>query len=280
MSWKRKKKKIDKVKHKTIAITCLMFAVVLGLVIFLLFRLIKNNNNYYSIEPRTKELEKVKPFKDSNYKAIGWLRVQGTNLDLPIVYSENKYEEFPVELENFVWSRNRDTKFTNYVDITGHNIFNLSANPKIKSDSFSRFEELMAFVYYDFAKDNEYIQLTLDGKEYLYKIFMVGFVNKSDETFFPKNDEVSKDDLKKQLEWLEKDNIYKYNIDVNENDKLIALSTCTRFYGEKQQVSFYVVGRLLRDGEKINHYKVTKSSKYKNIEKILKGDENNEKDNV
>ena len=77
-------------------------------------------------------------------------------------------------------------------------------------------------------------------------------------------------------EVLKKSNFYDYDIDVNEKDKLISITTCTRFYGVNSDVEFYVVGRMLREGEKIEHYKVTKNSNYNDIEKKLKGDENNE----
>lgn len=273
MSWRKKKKEIGKIKHKARLIVCLMFAVVIGLIILLTLRIIKNNTGYYKVDSRVEELKKEKPIENSTYKAIGWLKIQGTNIDLPIVRGENEYEDFPVELESFVWAKNNFDKDSTYYDIAGHNIFNLSATPKIKSSSFYRFEQLMAFVYYDFAKNNEYIQLTIGDQDYIYKIFAVSFVGDGLSTFFPTESNPSNDEIEKLLKVYESKSLYKYDVDVNVNDKLISLSTCTRFYGPKNDTGFYVVGRLLRDGESINHYKVTKSSNYNEIEKILKGDE-------
>ena len=276
MSWRKKKKEMRKIKHKAILIVCLMFAVVIGLIVLLTLRIIKNNTGYYKIDSRVEELKNEKPIKDSGFKAIGWLKIQGTEIDLPIVYSENKGEDFPVELESFVWARRSFDKDSNYYDITGHNIFNLSSTPKIKSDTFNRFEQLMAFVYYDFAKNNEYVQLTIDDEDYIYKIFAVSFINKGVTSFFPNKSNVSESDIKRLLEVYEKNSLYKYDIDVNANDKIISLSTCTRFYGADGNTEFYVVARLMREDEKINHYGVSKNKDYEKIEKILKGDENNE----
>lgn len=272
MSWKRKKKEIKNVKHKVKLIIGLMFAVVIGLMIFLCFKFISQKDNYYKIEPRTDNISK-EVFKDSSCKTISWLRVQGTDIDYPIVHCTDYDKGFPVELESFAWSRNKTTEFNNRIDIAGHNIFNLSAKPIIKSEYFNRFEELMAFVYYDFAKDNEYIQLTIDGEDYLYKIFSAGFISPMATSFLSNDDNPSKDQLKDDLKIIKERSLYKYDVDVNENDKIISLSTCTRFYGEDEKLEFYVHGRLLRKGEKVNHYKVTKNSNYKEVEKILKGDD-------
>jgi len=276
MSWRKKKKEMKKIKHKAILVICLMFAVVIGLIILLTLRIIKNNTGYYKIDSRVEELKNEKPIENSGFKTVGWLKIQGTDIDLPIVYSKNPYEEFPVQLESFGWSRNELDKNGNYYDITGHNIFNLSATPKIKSDTFNRFEQLMAFIYYDFAKNNEYIQLTIDDEDYVYKIFSVGFIDKSLASFFPTNSNVDEEQMKNLIKMFNKKSIYKYGIDVNEKDKIIVLSTCTRFYGANDNMEFYVFGRLLRNDEKYNHYSVARKNNYKEIEKILKGDENNE----
>ncbi len=276
MSWRKKKKEIKKIKHKAGLIICLMFAAVIGLIILLTIKIINSNNKLYKVESRVETLKNVKPIENSNFKTIGWLKVEGTNIDLPIVYSDNDNEDFPVQLESFGWAKKKFDKNSTYFDITGHNIFNLSSTPKIKSDMFKRFEELMAFVYYDFAKDNEYIQLTVDNKDYIYKIFSVGFIDKSVASFFPIKSDIEKDDINELIKVFKEKSLYKYDISVNANDKIISLSTCTRFYGANSDTEFYVVGRLIRDDEKINHYKVIKNKKYEQVLKKLKGDENNE----
>lgn len=279
MSWRKKKKEMTNIKHKARLIICLMFAVVIGLIIFLTIKIVKNNE-YYKIDSRIEKVNNSKPYENSSYKTIGWLKVQGTNIDVPILHSNNSEENFPVELEDFVWSNNYDTKFHNKINIEGHNIFNLSKKPKIKSELFHRFEELMGFIYYDFAKENKYIQLTIDGKDYIYKIFSVSFINKADTTSFPLHDEYTQEEIKSQIELFKDTSLYDYDVDVREDDKLISLATCTRFYGVDENVKFYVNGRLLRDGEKINNYGVTKSKLYKEIENVLKGDETNEDEDM
>lgn len=270
---KRKNRKKNKTLNFKLVITLLVIILIVLIPTIVIYKMISKQEDYYKIESRIDKVKDNEIIKDSNYVTIGWLRVQGTNLDLPIVYSEDSSEEFPVQLEKFVWSENNDDKFHRMIKIDGHNIFNLSAHPKMKSDDFNRFEELMSFVYYDFAKDNKYIQLTLDGKDYLYKVFYVGFISQSQETTFRIYDDDNKTDIKNRIKYYKNNSIYDYDVDVDENDKLISLATCTRIFGADDNTSFYVVGRLVRDDEKINDYKVTKNDRYKEIEKILKGDD-------
>lgn len=272
MSWKKKKKEINRAKHKVKLIIGLMFAVVLGLVIILGFKII-NQDDYFKVESRIDELKKTEIYKDSKYEKIGWLRIQGTEVDVPVLYTDASDSNYPVELEGFVWTSNTSKEFKRQINISGHNIFNLSAKPKIKSNDFHRLEQLMAFMYYDFAKDNEYIQLTWDNKDYVFKIFSVGFINKTDASFIVSYEDATNEEIKTEENIIKKYSFYDYDVDVNENDKIITLTTCTRFYGVDSNVEFFVVGRLLRDNEKIRHYKVTKNSNYNEIEKKLKGDE-------
>ncbi len=276
----RKKKNIEKVNTKIIEALCGLAIIALILLWVLGSKIVGGGKTVYKIEPRASNVSEVKIENGSSYSAIGWLRVQGTNIDFPIIQNTGEDEEFPVQLESFVWSLNSDNKFHNQMLVTGHNIFNLSDQPKLSSPQFTRFESLMSFIYYDFAKENEHIQLTIDGKEYIYKIFMVAFVPSSLSVWFPINDDYSNKEMKDYLKLFDKYNFYKYDLDVSEKDDIITLNTCTRFYGLNRDVELYVLGRRLREGEKATPYKVTTTDAYKEIENVLKGDENNAEDDV
>lgn len=280
MSVKKKKKDVKKTAKQIKSFTILGIGIAVLLVVLLLYLVISNFCSYYKVESRVDKVDSAKKFKDTSYQTTGWLRVQGTDIDLPVLHSDKVGENFPVELESFVWSDNEEEGFHNYMKIQGHNIFNLSIIPRKKDESFHRFEELMSFIYYDFAKDNKYIQLTVDGKDYVYKVFSVGFVDKATQTFFPLKDDVDKEEMKKQIKIFKRISLYDYDVDVKETDKIITLSTCTRFYGVNNDYGFYVIGRLLREGEKIDNYKVKKNKSYNEIEEKLKGDEKNEEDNA
>lgn len=274
MSWKKKKKNNSK-KFK-----CLVFAITIILILVLLSLLFIKVKSffkpYYEIDSRVDKVTEYSKDDTKDYKTIGWIKVQGTNIDFPVIRGYDNSYEYPVQYEKYAWSMGNDDIFHNKINIVGHNIYNLSNNPKIKSNAFNRFEALMAFVYYDFAKDNKYIQLTIDGKDYLYKIFSVDFVDAYQIDYLPKG-ENTKSSIDYQLKLFNDNNLYDYDVDVNNADKFISLITCTRFFGTDRYIDFVVNGRLVRENEKINDYKVSiNKSNYKKIVNILKGDGNND----
>ena len=288
---KQSKKKNDKSKNKgkdkliNKRIICIVSIAILILLLLLLIVMLKNRSlgDYYSISSRVENVNITKVENNTDFSAIGWVRVQGTKIDMPIVWSPNSEDELPVELGSFAWSLNGDNHKHNYLRVMGHNIFNLSSHPKKSSKTFERFEELMSFVYYDFAKENKYIQLTIDDKDYLYKIYSVDFINRSASTFLPYalDKDLSKKEMKDFIKLTKDNSLYDYKVDVDENDSVLALSTCTRFFGIDDGYEFYVNGRLLREDEKADDYRVQVNNKnYKEIEDILKGDGGNNDDTL
>ncbi len=268
-SMKRQRKRDRTVLLLTISILCIVF---LGLA---LCRSLIAPKEYYQLESRVSNVALSQDSNTSDYQTVGWLKVQGTNLDLPILAGISDDINFPVKKEKYVWTVSNDDKFHNKMNIMGHNIYNLSSSPKIESEDFHRFEELMSFVYYDFAKENKYIQLTIDGKDYLYKIFSVDFINAVDIDMITGDDSLN-EDIGYQIDLFKDNTLYDYDVDVNENDKIISLITCTRFFGTDKFVDFLVNGRLVREGEKIDDYSVKKNDNYTKVENVIKGDDSNE----
>lgn len=272
---RKKKKKFDKNKYFYIlGLLILLIIILFGLLI----RAIIPKKAYYSVDSRVNALEKKKKTDvEGDHTTIGWLKVQGTNIDLPVIKNIQGNEKYPVEVEDYVWSLAENDKMNNVINIMGHNIMNLGYNPKLTSDSFHRFEELMDFVYYDFAKKNKYIQLTYDGKDYLYKVISVGFIYPLDVILLPKNDysDVEKD---KFFSIMKDISIYDYDVDYNKNDEFLNLMTCTRMLGKKNETDFIVSARKVRVGEKIDDYSVVKNDEYKRIDDALKGVFINDKD--
>lgn len=271
-----KKKKDKKSDGKNIVIVSIVMAS-LVFIFIVCFSILVSFKTYYKVESRVSDVALAQDNKkDTRYQTSGWLKVQGTNLDLPVLTGIDDNTDYPVEMKKYVWNINGDGKFHNKIDIMGHNIFNLSSSPKLYSDDFYRFEELMSFVYYDFAKENKYIQLTIDGKDYLYKIFSVDFLDAVDVDSFPSGN-YEKSDLKYQIDLFKEHSLYNYDVDVNENDNLISLITCTRFFGNDRYIDFLVNGRLVRKNESVHNYSVVKNKKnYTKVENVLKGDDDNE----
>lgn len=263
-------------KKKQLLYTTIATTIILIIIVFLLIagltKLLINGSVYYKIEPRKEKIaEYTKKHKET--PALAWIRVQGTNIDYPVIYAWNS-NEIATKLDDFTWVLDDVKSLTNYVFIIGHNIRNVSSNPLIADKNHTRFEQLPSFMYLDFTEKNKYIQYTIDGKDYLYKIFSVAIVKNS--KLLPDNEDFLKSDLKEYIKESKEDSFYDFDVDVDENDNIITLATCTRFYGPTTDYTYKITGRMVRDGEKVDNYKVKENENYKPIKEAMKGGEKNE----
>ena len=272
MKKSKKKCKESTLRNSKIILFLLCFLLIVLLFIFgfYIYKVInyKNTNNF-RVESRVEDLKNAPDKSKLGIKNVGWLRIQGTDIDYPVYFSMVYNFENLAE-DKFAWTYGDYNSLNNIVYISGHNIKNLSQHPLIADEKHSRFEQLMSFTYYDFAKDNQFIQYTFNGKDYVYQIFSVSYVNGFDIDVF-NNIPYSKDMMNQYIDEVTKNSIYNYDIDVNENDKLISLDTCTRLLGPNSAFHFRVVGRLLREDEKLSLRNVSEKSNYEKIKNILEG---------
>lgn len=272
----KKKLKLNKKQSQRIKTLVLATGLLICccIVFTLLFNIVNTNGEIYKIDSRVSEIRKEKQNENpaAGYETIAWLKVQGTTIDAPIIGYETIKDLNSVDKENYLWNNNKSEEFYNQVSISGHNILNLSSNPQIGLEYFSRFDDLVSFVYEDFAKENKYIQYTVDGKDYVYKIFGV-FFEKDYNLYLNHKENFTKEETSNYIKQVKDSTMYDYDVDVNESDSLITLTTCTRILSLGSDKQFVVVGRLLREDEKMTNYEVTANEKYEEIRKIVKGDE-------
>lgn len=263
-------------KHrKKITYKYLIFSFLFLLILFLMFLLIKNifisKKEIFKIKSHDSEIKETeKKYNNSDYEVIGWIDVDGTNLNMPIFRAIHEQGDYPVTMKKYAWSLSDSKKYYNFMAIFGHNIMNLGV-PKISDSSFNRFEELMGFVYEDFAKEHKYFQYTLNGKTYVYKIFSVSLPYAYEIYNFPKYG-ATKEKMKSLIKKFKEDSIYEYDVDVDEDDDILALTTCTRLFIDDGYFDMVVVGKRLDEGEKAIDYSLVKTKKYDRVENVLKGD--------
>ena len=275
-----KRERNIKVHRKRFGYKYLLFTFLFILILFLIFLLIKNifmpEKVIFESVSHDSEISKMeKKYNNSDYDVIGWIDVAGTNLNMPILRAIHESGDYPVTMEKYAWSLSDKKKYYNFMAIFGHNLMNLGV-PKKSDSSFKRFEELMSFIYEDFAKEHKYFQYTINGKTYVYKIFSVDIDYASTIYEFPKHG-ASKDEMKSLIKEFKDNSIYKYNDDVNDDDDILVLTTCTRLFAEEGYYDMLVAGKRIESNEKATDYSFTKTEKYKKIEKILKGDDIYEK---
>ena len=231
--------------------------------------------NIYKVEDRQKEIKKEQKKDEEGIETVAWLRVQGTMIDTPIVAYEEGKDLSYLDKEDFLWTEAKSAEYKNQIKIMGHNILNLSATPEIGVNYFTKFEDLMAFTYEEFVKENKYIQYSIGDKEYVYKVFAVLY-DKSYNLDLYNTDNYSTEEMADYIELVESKSLYDFDIDVDASDDIISLVTCSRLYGVDQKRQFVVVGRLLRDNEKMTNYSFETTEKYEEIQKLMKGEINYE----
>lgn len=240
-------------KRKSLLIIILILIICFTALILFLFNSKKDKFNV-SFESRKDKIGT----KLGNENIIGWIEVQGTNIDYPIMKNKSVSGISSAEDLEHLWLSNQYIEGSNRKAIYGHNILNVSSEPLIANPKHSRFEQLLSFTDYDFAKNNLYIQYTHDDKEEIYMIYAVSFQYNAIEMGYSYNDE----DAENYIEKAKNDSIFDYDIDVNSDDEIIALITCTRYYGNTSRNQFRVDARKIRENENITKYKVEKNKNY------------------
>ena len=90
------------------------FIIIILILLWLLgSKLMGGGKTVYKIEPRESNISSVKLSDDSGFDTIGWLRVQGTSIDYPIIQAvEDVEKDFPhfedcMDINDYFKNRNK-----------------------------------------------------------------------------------------------------------------------------------------------------------------------------
>ena len=267
----RKKKLSAKLKRYNIVLIVALVVLMLLLGTLMVVQMF-GGRAYYKAESRMDNIRKSQESDSEDHETIGWIRVQGTNIDYPVFGILSEDFDYPVTLNSFTWSLSYDSNFHDTMLIYGHNVMNLGPNPRLHDEAFVRMEELMGFVYYDFAEENQFMQLSMNGKNYIYKIFAVSFLEPSELDAYPSG-EFTQEVKATYVNEILDNSIYDYEVDVKDDDKILSAITCTRFFKDGNSYDFIVTGKLVEEGAAITPSKVHRNKNYERVNDILKGAE-------
>ena len=174
---------------------------------------------------------------EKNIGYRGWIKIDNTNINYPILQGQDNEEYLYKDINNeYIVS---GSIFMNYLNngfddqntvLFGHNMKN-----------GTMFANLKKYKEEDFFYNNNYIEIELSNGQYLkYKVFSVYITDINDN--YTKTSFEDKDEYKEFLERIKNKSIYKSDISVNENDKIITLSTCSYEFDDARLV---VTGKLI-----------------------------------
>ncbi len=187
-----------------------------------------SNNENENVNNKQELVEDFEKLLSINNQTIGWLKVNNTNVNLPIVQTDNN--EYYLN-NNFYKKRNiNGWAFLDY----RNNYKNLNKNTIIYGHNgtiFGSLKKTLSPTWYK-NQDNQIITFNTLYKKMQFKIFAI-YETTPDfyyiDTFFNTDSEFQQlinDILKKSY--------YNFNVDVSSKDKILTLSTCTK--GGKKRI--------------------------------------------
>lgn len=231
-----------------IGIMCLIIFVIIGIFCAKIFKNDKSNGELF---PRT---DRLRVYRNDDDSVVGWIKVNGTNIDYAVHLGNTNSNN------DIIWTNDTLANGENRKIVLGHNILNVSKKPLVNAKMLTRFEPLMAYVYQDFVQEHLYIQyVDIDSEESLYKIYAISFYSGDEDVGESYTDEK---DITNYIEKVRKASIYDLDVDVDYQDELITLATCTRYFGVNGPKHFKIDARKVRKNEKISNYSVKKSNNY------------------
>ena len=194
----------------------------------------KADNSYEKIRVEKEEENLYDKYED--YR--GWIKIDNTNINYPIVQGKDNSFYLDKDInKNYLSS---GSIFMNYLNhgfndentvLFGHHMRNKTMFAQLKKYKEKEF----------FYGDNDIVIEVENDKVLKYKVFSA-YVTDSKDNYIKTNFD-DKDQYKEFLEGIKNKSQYKSDIDVNENDKIITLSTCSYEFNDARMV---VHGKLLK----------------------------------
>ena len=194
----------------------------------------KADNSYEKIRVEKEEENLYDKYED--YR--GWIKIDNTNINYPIVQGKDNLFYLDKDInKNYLSS---GSIFMNYLNhgfndentvLFGHHMRNKTMFAQLKKYKEKEF----------FYGNNDIVIEVENGKVLKYKVFSA-YVTDAKDNYIKTNFD-DKDQYKEFLEDIKNKSQYKSDIDVNENDKFITLSTCSYEFNDARMV---VHGKLLK----------------------------------
>lgn len=165
----------------------------------------------------------IKKLRKTNESIVSWLTVDGTNINYPIVKGDDNSFYLNHDINgNLKFSGWTFMDYRNAVDLSddntifyGHNLANKTA--------FGSLENLFKEEWVN--SSNHYIVILTEEDKFIYEVFSVYTIDP--EVYYLQNNFIDKEGYHQFLNTLKSRSIFDFNVDLNEKDKIITLSTCT-----------------------------------------------------
>lgn len=241
---------------------------------------------YNYIPSETGMTDKAKMLLRENKDIVGWLKIEGTNVDYPFMKDPGEipagipyYGGEACDANDYYLHRDLDgsykfagSLFMDYRDtfggiedeqseniiIYGHNMANNTMFGSIR-----RYRQ-----DYSYFEKYPFIELSSNYKDYDYVIcacIITGGNWYSDFNYWNKEELDTEDDFNYYMDCVKEKQLFETGVDVKYGDKLLTLSTC---YADEDNSRFCIIARRLRDEESAEDLStVERTEEYKKAHK-------------
>ena len=182
--------------------------------------------------------------KLENSATVGWIKVNGTNINYPIVQaSDNEYFlyhdfEGNYNIGGWIFADYR----INLNNLSQNNI--IYGHRRLNQSMFGTLKNVLTDEWIN-NKENHIIKVSTDKYNYLFQVFSVYTID--NETYYLKTSFNNDNEFQTIIDTIKKRSNYDFQIDVNTDDKILTLSTCDLLNADKRLV---VHSKLVRSIEK------------------------------
>ena len=204
--------------------------------------------------------EEIAELKAKNDDVVGWLQIPDTEIDNAVVQTTNN--EFYLrkdELKQYSWTGCYWIDFECTVGPTAEDlgrstvIYGHNVNYDDGKDK-ERFSQLFHFADEQWAKEHPYIYFSTPEEDMAWEVFAVAYTT-DDFNYIQvlKDRKVSSEQITEAqminiVNEARERSEYDYNdVEVNGDDKIITLSTCSYKYGRRNDVRFIVMAKLVTE---------------------------------
>lgn len=172
-------------------------------------------------------LPEYAPIYERNKDMVGWIRIDGTNIDFPVVQRKG--------VTDYYLYKNFDGEYSNQGAIYVReqcDVFKPSDNLTIyghRTSAKTMFGALQNYKKQDFWQEHQYIQFDTISEHHTYQIISVFTIQSSEDSDFPYHLFVDAENDAEFVEFIDnarRYSLYDTGVTAEPGDKLITLSTC------------------------------------------------------
>ena len=205
--------------------------ILISIIIFSSYNIYIKLSEYKKADNVCKNIKKINQSTDKNkddeLSAINseykfWLKVDNTNIDYPVVQSKDNdfylthdFNKNPLASGSIFMDYRNNFEKDNSIIVYGHNMKNKTM-----------FAQLTKFKDKNFFNENNLIKVEYKNNTYIYEVFSVYTADLNNEDYL-KVDFKDENDYKKYINYIKDKSLYKKDLELNSNDNLITLYTCS-----------------------------------------------------